>query len=248
MGALLDLLRKFQKADKFPTLASFKQQLDALDFSPSQSAPLQQRLALIESFLADSKENANLPERVDLKEACTSGTVVIFDLTDPMLSAAESRGIFEVVLERFRALPLTCGKLVVLDEAHKFLTRSTGDELGATVIDLVRQMRHHGLRVVVSSQSPMTIPDELLELSSVCVIHRFHSKDWFYRLKAKFPLEDAAFEEIMMLKTGNAIVFATEWRDFGGDVEGLGRGVRRLRIRGRLTADGGKSKITSGSK
>ncbi|RKO88975.1 hypothetical protein BDK51DRAFT_24173 [Blyttiomyces helicus] len=249
MGSVLGLLRRLQKEDSFPTLASFKEQLETLDFSTTQSAPLQQRLSLIESLLAESSENAALPERIDLADACAPGTVVICDLTDPMLSAPESRGIFEVVLERFRTLSLKCGKLVVLDEAHKFLTHSTSsDELGSTIVELVRQMRHHGMRVVVSSQSPMTIPDELLELASVCLVHKFHSKDWFRRLQAKIPLDDAAFEAIMELPTGNAIVFATRWRDFGEDVEGLGRGVRQIRVRERITADGGTSKVTSGSK
>ncbi|RKO89542.1 hypothetical protein BDK51DRAFT_17825, partial [Blyttiomyces helicus] len=244
MGAMLSLLRKLQKEDNFPTFAEFKDQIEELNLSSGQKAPLRQRLALIESFLNDSAENAGLPTRTDLADVCKSGTVVVCDLTDPMLSAAEARGVFEIVLQRFKALQLGCGKLLVLDEAHKFLTHSTAsDELGATIVELVRQMRHHGMRVVVSSQSPLTIPDELLELASICVMHSFYSKDWFKRLKRKMPLEDAAFERIMKLPTGNAVVFATRWKDFGSGAMMLGRGVRELRIRERLTEDGGKSKI-----
>ena len=64
-------------------------------------------------------------------------------------------------------MPSDNAKLAVFDEAHKYLQNSTMDELSGTIVSTVRQMRHNGVRVVVSTQSPKTLPPELLELVSV---------------------------------------------------------------------------------
>ncbi len=60
----------------------------------------------------------------------------------------------------------------MFDEAHKYLTKN--DALGDVIVDTVRQMRHLGMRVVVSTQSPQVLPAELLELVTIAVLHRFH--------------------------------------------------------------------------
>eukprot|EP00899_Mesostigma_viride_P017724 jgi/Mesvir1/25953/Mv20945-RA.1 len=247
VGALFDLLRKLQKQDMYPTFESFKNALLQMDFTPAQLAPLALRLQLVESLLAESPENADLTERVELRDVCESGTVVIADLTDPMMTVAEACGVFKVLLDNFRSLelsPQSTGKLIVFDEAHKYLTGGSSaslNELSSTVVELVRQMRHHGMRIMISSQSPMTLPDELLELASLCIVHRFQSWDWFVRLKRKINFSDAAFQHILELPTGNALVFCHRW-PYHEDNE-LGNGVRELRMRQRLTSDGGRSKI-----
>ena len=53
------------------------------------------------------------------------------------------------------------------DEAHKYFGASkseSGGGLAAAVVDAVRLMRHEGIRVVISTQSPLAMPSELLEL------------------------------------------------------------------------------------
>ena len=105
--------------------------------------------------------------------------MVVVDMTDPMLSGAEANGIFQVLLSQFIAMPSDSAKLAVFDETHKYMQSSSKDELSATIVSTVRQMRHNKVRIVVSTQSPKTIPPELLELVSVTLIHRFHSLDWF---------------------------------------------------------------------
>lgn len=109
--------------------------------------------------------------------AIPTQVLVVADLTDPMLAPAEANGVFQVMLEQFRKKELPCGKLAVFDEAHKYL--EGGDGLAHSIVDTVRLMRHEGIRVVVSTQSPLTMPPELLELSTVAVLHSFHSNDWF---------------------------------------------------------------------
>ena len=102
MSTILDLLRKMQKSDKFPSFAGFKKAVSELDFAGQQRGSLQQRLNLLESFVAEAEENSNL-EWCDLN-GCDS--VIIVDLTDPMISPQEANGIFQVILLFFLFLIL----------------------------------------------------------------------------------------------------------------------------------------------
>ena len=63
---------------------------------------------------------------------------------------------------------------VVFDEAHKYLSNKSGD-LCDDVVRIARQMRHYGMRLIVSTQNPEVLSKELLELSSFVLLHRFDS-------------------------------------------------------------------------
>ena len=119
-------------------------------------------------------------------------------------------------------------------------------------------MRHEGIRVVVSTQSPLTIPQELFELSTVTVLHQFHSREWWNHLAPKIPLDDHSFQVIRKLEPGWALVFAhgtnlreqyaLEWGEEGsesGSDEEAGQSTETFvcRIRERLTRDKGGSRL-----
>ena len=105
-------------------------------------------------------------EGADLLKCCVPGQLVVVDLTDPMLSKDEANAIFQVLTEQFRAMPVTktAGKLLVLDEAHKFMDGNSGDGLSDSIVNVARLMRHDGMRLIVSTQSPRVLAPELLEL------------------------------------------------------------------------------------
>jgi hypothetical protein len=51
------------------------------------------------------------------------GTLVVAGLTDPMMSADEACGVFQVLLEQFRGAVMPgVGKVIAFDEAHKYLS------------------------------------------------------------------------------------------------------------------------------
>ena len=124
----------------------------------------------------------------------------------------------QVLTEQYRALPCApgpaggSGKLLALDEAHKFMDGVAADGLSAAIVSVARLMRHDGVRPAVSTQSPAALAPELLELVTVAVLHRFHSRDWFAYLAKKLPLPDAARERLMELQPGHALVFASQHR------------------------------------
>lgn len=247
IASLLNLLRSYQRSAVIPEFHGFLEQVKSLCKVPGQSAPLQQRIALLESFVAESKSNAsymamNETRGGDLSTCLGPGVVVVADLTDPLLSSAEANGIFQVLTEQFRTvhLPDRCGKILALDEAHKFMDGVKSDGLSNAIINAARLMRHDGLRLVVSTQSPKALAPELLELVTVALLHRFHSRDWFTYLSSKIPLKDENFDELINLPPGAAITFAA--RHLLDDDKG---NIMHLTVRQRITEDRGASRTNN---
>lgn len=55
-------------------------------------------------------------------------------------------------------------------------------------------------------QSPHTLPEELFELASASVLHRFQSSAWAKYLQSKICLPDNAYETIAGFPTGRALI------------------------------------------
>ena len=63
-------------------------------------------------------------------------------------------------------------KLVVFDEAHKYIDNL---DLVAGPVEFVREMRHKGTTVMVTSQDPPSVSTSFIELSIQIMLHRFNS-------------------------------------------------------------------------
>ena len=221
---LLGLLRKYQREGKIPPFKAFCKELcKGLDHS--QTKFLNQRLDLLRQFLSESEENKK-HKAYALKHLVKCGTMVVADITDPMMAPSDADGIFQVLLQQFRGIETGCGKVVVCDEAHKYFDKDRG--LAKYCVETVRLMRHEGIRVIVSTQTPRTMPEELLELTSMTVLHKFHSRDWWSYLSSKLPLPDDGFSKVRLFDPGEALVFT--------DGE-----VVECKIRKRITTDKGES-------
>lgn len=167
-----------------------------------------------------------------------------------MMSADEACGVFQVLLEQFRSHPLgDVGKVVTFDEAHKYLNKSGPGciELSNAIVDTVRLMRHEGIRVLISTQSPLTMPPELLELASVTILHKFQSADWAKYLGSKVTLPPGGFEEIQSLQQGEALLLSTqidvsERENSVGEESASVVNHLKVSVRPRLTLDLGASR------
>ena len=119
---------------------------------PGQAAPLEQRSALLYSVIAESELNDQMRAEggCDLSTAFSEmkATLVIADLTDPLLAADEANAIFQLLVEQFRtqSLPEHSGKLLMLDECHKYMEGSKADGLSNAIVNCARLMRHDGSR------------------------------------------------------------------------------------------------------
>lgn len=206
VASFLNLLRGYQRRGVMPRFSNFMEEVKELCSVGSQVGPLQQRIALLESIIADSDVNESIrADSFDLEKVCHDGySLIVADMTDPLLSTGEANSLFQVLTEQFRSLPLDNGKLLALDEAHKFMDGIKSDGLSEAIVNIARLMRHDGMRLAVSTQSPKALAPELLELVTVAFLHRFHSHDWWTYLQSKLPLANDDFEKILNLSPGDA--------------------------------------------
>jgi ATPase family associated with various cellular activities (AAA) len=171
------------------------------------------------------------------------GALVIADLTDPVLSAEEANRIFQLLLQQFRTVRKS--KVVVLSEAHKYMKSSSSSSssdsssgLASELVHVARQLQQQNLRIVVSTQSPRVLPEELLELTTLVAVHSFQSHDWYKHLQSKLSMEGALFSDVTALKAGQALVFARKTDLKGTQQQQQQQLWNRVQIRRRLTHDG----------
>ncbi len=102
-------------------------------------------------------------------------------------------------------------KLVVFDEAHKYITE--GDLIGQ-VVETIREMRHHATSVVIASQDPISVPRAVVELTSILLLHRITSPAWLKYLKGAISaLEGLSDGHVATLKPGEALLWAQRATD-----------------------------------
>lgn len=152
------------------------------------------------------------------------------------------------------------------------MVESTGaSRLTESLLSVIRLQRHSGCRIIIATQEP-TVSPKLLDLCSFTLVHRFTSPDWFRTIKAHlFPAAaeesggvsraESMMSEIVELNVGEALLFAPsamlqvislkEEGEKNGEVV-VSRRVKKLgidywsvRIRARVTVDGGKSIMAS---
>ncbi|KAH8731841.1 hypothetical protein GQ44DRAFT_641702 [Phaeosphaeriaceae sp. PMI808] len=216
----------------------FKQKLALENFTPMQTNMLEMRLGLLESFL---DREGTVPE-----PKFRPGEVTIIDMSDPFVTPNTACILFKLCLERFMQSRAP-GKMVVLDEAHKYMLDTPGSKLLTNYLaTLIRLQRHKGARVIISTQEP-TISTDLIALCSVTVVHRFTSPAWYAALKKHINAmnnDEDTMRQIESLETGEALVYspnaALGKAEDGSLIKAPGR-LLRMHIRKRITRDGGES-------
>ncbi|KAL8701852.1 MAG: hypothetical protein Q9201_004680 [Fulgogasparrea decipioides] len=230
----------------------FKERMEDQKFQTDQRSLLNMRLQLLEGFFdrlveetfgiimyeeeipgfPDTK-NGHKDERKWKKEqlerrlvqpdvwSAQPGSLTIVDLTDPFVDQSAACGLFDICLSLFLANQPVGRTVIALDEAHKELT----------------------------------ISSRLLDLCTMTIVHRFTSPDWLLALKAHLAAVSTVgdensqrsvkelFQAIVNLETGQAPLFSPlamlDITDSGP--RKLGLRYVKMRVRKRLTADGGRS-------
>ncbi|KAI9686251.1 MAG: hypothetical protein M1822_003907 [Bathelium mastoideum] len=169
------------------------------------------------------------------------------DMSCPFVDANTACVLFSIGLQNYLRSRAS-GKLIVLDEAHKYMLNVPGAKsLNEDLMRIVRMQRHYGARVVISTQEPVFLT-ELIALCSIAVVHRFSSPEWLNALKKHIPVlgenKHNFLQGIESLRTGTALVYSSNavlGKNENGD---LLKGTSRLlevSVRKRVTADGGRS-------
>ena len=223
IGRLLKQLRNELSLDKL------RSALQNTPLSDPVRDMARQRLELAADFIADGE---------DLGSLLRPGRLLIVDLRDEFIEKDQAMGLFLVMLQlfgdqSFQGRPLQ--KLVVLDEAHKYIKNP---DLVTGLIELVREMRHKELSLLVASQDPPSVPQALIELSTEILLHRFNSPSWLRHIqKANAALAGLTPEQLAQLSTGEAWVWSGKSTD-----PAFSKGAQKVLCRPRASRHGGATR------
>lgn len=212
------------------TLEGLRAGIDASSVPDHLKELARMRLDLAAEYINDG---------TSLTEVVRPGRLIIVDLRDEFIEKDEALGLFVVLLQLFadaRIYGRSFNKLVVFDEAHKYIE---SPDLVAGLIEVVREMRHKGVSIMVASQDPPSVPVSLIELSSQIIMHKFNSPAWLKHIqKANAALSNLTPERMALLKAGEAYVWSSKSTD-----ESFSKGAVKLRCRPRVTQHGGATRV-----
>lgn len=212
------------------TLEGLRAGIDASSVPDHLKEMARMRLDLAAEYINDA---------TSLSDVVKPGRLIIVDLRDEFIEKDEALGLFVVLLQLFADARIdgrSFNKLVVFDEAHKYIE---SPDLVAGLIEVVREMRHKGVSIMVASQDPPSVPVSLIELSSQIIMHKFNSPAWLKHIqKANAALSNLTPERMALLKAGEAYVWSSKATD-----ESFSKGAVKLRCRPRVTQHGGATRV-----
>ena len=228
-SAYIKELKQIMKACRYNmSLANIRQGVANSDhLSTSQRALANTKLDFAEEYISDGCK---------LQQYLRPGRLIIVDLRDEFIEKEEALGLFVVMLNIFSSVMTVDGKafnkFIVFDEAHKYMNNK---ELVDSITTAIREMRHKGVSIMIASQDPMSLPTEIIELSSMVVMHRFSSPAWVKHVqKAITPLQTLTATEMAALGSGEAYLWANKATD-----KAITQRPIKISIRPRVTKHGG---------
>ncbi|MDR1501760.1 MAG: hypothetical protein LBT43_04820 [Prevotella sp.] len=193
----------------------------------SQKSLAEQRLNFAAEYINDDEL---------LKDYLKPGRLIIVDLRDELIAKEEALGLFVVMLNIFSGVREIDGKpfnkFIVFDEAHKYMNNS---DLTESIVTAIREMRHKGVSLMIASQDPMSLPNAIIELSSIVLLHKFNSPQWVKHVqKSITQLSSLSAPEMAVLSPGEAYLWATK----STDKQVMNRPIK-ISTRPRITKHGG---------
>jgi|GEM_PF-843470 len=181
---------------------------DSALLSNSQKALALQRLKFAEEYIDDS---------FWLKEFLQPGRLIIVDLRDEFIMKDEALGLFVIMLNIFSGVTDFKGKrfnkFIVFDDAHRYMDNK---DLAGKIVEAIREMQHKGVSIMIASQDPPSLPNEIIELSSLVITHKFNSPFWLKHIQKSIPqFNSLSILEISSLKNDEAFLWASKSTENG---------------------------------
>jgi hypothetical protein len=125
-------------------------------------------------------------------------------------------GRYLLQLARSRIISHESPMLVFIDEAHQFLNKKIGDEFNRFELDsfgnIAKEGRKYGLNVVISTQRPRDIPEDVLSQIGSLIVHRLtnqHDQDIVKKSVGEIDLRTASF--LPTLGQGEALLLGVDF-------------------------------------
>jgi DNA phosphorothioation-dependent restriction protein DptH len=171
-----------------------------------QKALARQRLLFAQEYIDDS---------FHLKEILRPGKLILVDLRDEFVEKDQALGLFVIMLNIFSSVKTPkdehFNKFIVFDEAHKYMDNK---ELTNSIVTAIREMRHKGVSIMIASQDPPSLPNEIIELSSIVIVHKFNSPQWLKHIqKSITQLDVLTPSEMSALQPGECFIWTSKATD-----------------------------------
>lgn len=210
------------------TLGTIRAAIARSPMSDAQRLLAETRLDFASRFIDDTRP---------LRSLLRPGRLIVVDLRDEFVEKEQALGLFVTMLNVFSGAGMTgdrFNKLIVFDEAHKYMEGT----LSGQVIEVIREMRHRGVSVVIASQDPVNVPAAVIELSSTVILHRFNSPNWIRHIQRSLAaLGDLTPQLFAGLGPGEAYVWANKATD-----PLFTRRPVKIRMRARASKHGGSTR------
>lgn len=209
-------------------LADLRQAVtDSPTLSASQKNLALQRLDFAGEYIDDS---------IKLGLLLKPGRLIVVDLRDEFIEKDDALGLFVIMLNIFSSVREYKGhgfnKFIVFDEAHKYMGNK---DLTSTIVTAIREMRHKGVSMMIASQDPMSLPNEIIELSSIMLMHKFNSPQWVRHVQRSITqLQTLSSSDMASLQPGEAFLWATKATDKAVTLRPI-----KISTRPRVTKHGG---------
>lgn len=221
---------------------SFRAQRDG-----SRGQLLLARAQQVKSFIYENYENVHVEGVVMrvFEQAVLVDALNVVDVTHSEYEPDFVDAIFQVALSMFQKMDLPLKrtarnrrsppkKLIVIDDADLLLSLGSRAGFAGQLVNAARTMHRTNTRLVVGTTSPFAIPEALVELATVHVLHQFNSARWFDHIARNAALQEANLSDVRNLQPGESLVCANmlccNWS------APRARAVK-MRIRNRLTRE-----------
>lgn len=193
----------------------------------SQKALARQKLNFAQEYINDE---------FYIKDLIRPGRLIIVDLRDEFIIKDEALGLFVIMLNIFSGVKVynekPFNKFIVFDEAHKYMDNK---DLTNNIVTAIREMRHKGVSIMIASQDPPSLPNEIIELSSVVLVHKFNSPQWLKHIQKSInQLGNLTPNDLSMLKPGEGFLWASKATEIG-----ITNNPVKISTRPRFTKHGG---------
>lgn len=218
------------------TLEGLRESVESSELlSNTQKSLAKQKLCFAQEYIDDS---------FFLKEVLKPGRLVIVDLRDEFIVKDEALGLFVIMLNIFSGVKAFNGKhfnkFIVFDEAHKYMDNK---DLTNNIVTAIREMRHKGVSIMIASQDPPSLPNEIIELSSIVLLHKFNSPQWLKHIqKSLTQLNSLTAADMSVLKPGEGFLWASKASE-----QSITTKPVKISTRPRVTNHGGATKKATGN-
>lgn len=218
------------------TLNGISESVEASELlSNAQKALARQRLSFAREYIDDT---------FFLRDSLKPGRLIIVDLRDEFIIKDEALGLFVIMLNIFSGVRKYEGthfnKFIVFDEAHKYMDNK---DLTGNIVTAIREMRHKGVNIMIASQDPPSLPNEIIELSSIVLMHKFNSPQWLKHIQRSITqLSTLTPADMGALAPGEGFLWATKATD-----KSISTKPVKVSTRPRVTKHGGETVQATGN-